>query len=150
MNGRNLTTSIQSANRPIIFLAHSLGGIVIKEVCLLCVDINDSFRLMRMQALVHSTLSVITPKLHDIISSTKGVFYFGTPHLGSDWSSWHAVVLNIFKLYTLTNTRIVQNLTRNSEYLTKLQEHYYPALIYLLLSLLIACGPRFRCSAWPT
>jgi hypothetical protein len=110
--------------RPIIFLAYSLGGIAVKEVRLSSAFQIGFLNITRFQALVHSALSTLTPRIHDIISSTKAVFYLGTPHLGSDWSSWHAVILNMSKLYAFTNTRIVHNLARNSEYLTKLQEHY--------------------------
>jgi hypothetical protein len=60
----------QSPNRDLIFLAHSLGGILVKEV------------LRR---------SEVDPdvKLKMIFNSTTGVFFFGTPHRGSkDWASF--------------------------------------------------------------
>lgn len=50
--------------RPIIFLAHSLGGIMVKEV------------------LRRSEISR-EPTLQDIINSTVGIVFFGTPHRGS-------------------------------------------------------------------
>ncbi|KAF2275977.1 uncharacterized protein EI97DRAFT_419713 [Westerdykella ornata] len=60
----------QSPNRALIFLAHSLGGILVKEV------------LRR---------SEVDPdeKVKAVYTSTIGVFFFGTPHRGSkDWASF--------------------------------------------------------------
>ena len=60
----------QAPNRDLIFVAHSLGGILVKEV------------LRRSQ---------VDPdvKIKKIFDSTTGVFFFGTPHRGSrDWASF--------------------------------------------------------------
>ncbi|KAH0534088.1 hypothetical protein FGG08_007313, partial [Glutinoglossum americanum] len=60
----------QSPNRDLVFIAHSLGGILVKEV------------LRR---------SEVDPdrKIAKIFGSTTGVFFFGTPHRGSrDWASF--------------------------------------------------------------
>jgi hypothetical protein len=60
----------QSPNRDLVFIAHSLGGILVKEV------------LRR---------SEVDPdqKVTKIFRSTTGVFFFGTPHRGSkDWASF--------------------------------------------------------------
>jgi hypothetical protein len=59
-----------AAERDLVFIAHSLGGILVKEV------------LRR---------SEIDPdsKINKIFQSTTGVFFFGTPHRGSkDWASF--------------------------------------------------------------
>lgn len=77
-----------------------------------------------LQALVYSNCAPRNPELHDIVASTKGVLYFGTPHLGSDWSSLHRIILNIGRVFTTTNTRIVQHLVRESDHLMKLQAQY--------------------------
>ena len=60
----------QTPNRDLVFIAHSLGGILVKEV------------LRR---------SEVDPdqKIVKIFGSTTGVFFFGTPHRGSrDWASF--------------------------------------------------------------
>lgn len=62
--------------------------------------------------------------LHNTITSTKAVLYFGTPHTGTEWASLHRIVLNICGAFTVTNTRVVQHLERDSEYLYKLQAQY--------------------------
>jgi hypothetical protein len=58
------------ADRDLVFIAHSLGGILVKEV------------LRRSQADPDT-------KIQKIFRSTTGVFFFGTPHRGSkDWASF--------------------------------------------------------------
>jgi hypothetical protein len=60
----------QTPSRDLVFIAHSLGGILVKEV------------LRR---------SEVDPdqKITKIFRSTTGVFFFGTPHRGSrDWASF--------------------------------------------------------------
>jgi hypothetical protein len=52
------------------------------------------------------------------------VLYFGTPHRGTEWASLHRIVLNICSAFTITNTRVVQHLERDTEYLYKLQAQY--------------------------
>jgi hypothetical protein len=60
----------QAPNRDLVFLAHSLGGILVKEV----------FRRSERDPVV---------KITKIFESTTGVFFFGTPHRGSrDWASF--------------------------------------------------------------
>ena len=58
------------AKRDLVFIAHSLGGILVKE------------------ALRRSETDP-DPKINRIFMSTTGVFFFGTPHRGSkDWASF--------------------------------------------------------------
>ncbi|KAI9765965.1 MAG: hypothetical protein M1840_006972, partial [Geoglossum simile] len=60
----------QSPNRDLVFIVHSLGGILVKEV------------LRRSEADPDQ-------KIAKIFRSTTGVFFFGTPHRGSkDWASF--------------------------------------------------------------
>lgn len=60
----------KSANRDLVFIAHSLGGILVKEV------------LRRSEA-------DPDPTINRIFTSTSGILFFGTPHRGSkDWASF--------------------------------------------------------------
>ncbi|KAK3380832.1 hypothetical protein B0H63DRAFT_397379 [Podospora didyma] len=54
-------------SRPVIFVAHSLGGIVVKE-------------MLRRS----SGCQLYQPHLHDIFLSTRGIVFFGIPHGGAD------------------------------------------------------------------
>jgi hypothetical protein len=67
---RNLLYSLERQRpngRPIIFVAHSLGGILVKEV------------LRRAQ---HADEA----EINDVVESTKAVIFLGTPHRGSDFA----------------------------------------------------------------
>jgi hypothetical protein len=67
----------KAPNRDLIFIAHSLGGILTKEV------------LRRS----HTDPDIVVRKIFDC---TTGVFFFGTPHRGSkDWASFGKGVASI-------------------------------------------------------
>ena len=67
------------AVRPIIFVAHSLGGLVIK------------------QALVEARKRTSSSHIHDVYTSARAVIFFGTPHRGSDSASWGLMVNTLAK-----------------------------------------------------
>jgi hypothetical protein len=92
----DLTTERSSSNnasgRPIIFVAHSLGGLVCKEAIL---------------------LSRNNPEMHlkKIFDCTKGIIFMGTPHTGSwmaDWAKIPASALGIVKSTNLTLLKILE------------------------------------------
>ncbi|KAL8723144.1 MAG: hypothetical protein Q9225_000485 [Loekoesia sp. 1 TL-2023] len=71
--------SRQATERPIIFVAHSLGGIVVKR------------------ALIYSSekRGKKTEHLRSIFFSTFGILFFGTPHYGSSAVAWGSWIENI-------------------------------------------------------
>ena len=62
----------KATERPIIFIAHSLGGLVVKRALIHSSDI-------------HGTK---TEHLRSIFISTYGILFLGTPHKGSDVAQW--------------------------------------------------------------
>ena len=65
----------QAPAKPLIFLAHSLGGIVLKQaLVLLAQDGNDEEQM--------------------ILASVRGVVFFGVPHRGMEISHFRAMVAN--------------------------------------------------------
>ncbi|KAL2266765.1 hypothetical protein VTJ83DRAFT_6117 [Remersonia thermophila] len=57
--------------RPIVFIAHSLGGVILKQA--LCT-------------------ARIEPKFEALLSATRGIIFFSTPHFGSDdHSRWLSI-----------------------------------------------------------
>ncbi|KAG8854496.1 hypothetical protein FRB91_003453, partial [Serendipita sp. 411] len=97
--------------RPIIFLAHSLGGIILKKALVLCH--GDDFE--------------ITGNLRDILVSTFAILFFGTPHSGANGvqlAEWMGRVLSVCMS---TNDRILKALNRDSPELENIQRLYLPA-----------------------
>lgn len=84
--------------RPLIFLAHSLGGIVLKDA------------IMEM-ARVPDIGNEMMKKIH-------GAIMFGVPHLGMDQSHLAVVVKD------QPNETLVQDLSPNSPYLKKLNDSF--------------------------
>ena len=94
--------------RPLIFIAHSLGGILVKS------------------ALVESTK--VRP---DIANSCVAIFFFGTPHSGSGWADKGGYVANIIKV-TCTGsfkTQVLKGLSRGSEILTRITKDFNDLLV---------------------
>jgi len=59
-------------HRPIIFVCHGLGGIIVKKAL----------------AYSASRTSALVTHLHTIFVSTYGILFFGTPHNSTDIASW--------------------------------------------------------------
>ncbi|OXV11944.1 hypothetical protein Egran_00299 [Elaphomyces granulatus] len=98
----------KTERRPIIFLAHSLGGIVVKS------------------ALIHSNSAGVSHNEHlkAIKLSTYGVIFFGTPHQGTESASWGKVLVNIASIFRHTNTAILEHLEKDSAWLEIQLEQY--------------------------
>ncbi|KAI5806088.1 hypothetical protein EDC01DRAFT_638617 [Geopyxis carbonaria] len=101
--------------RPIIFVCHSLGGIVVK------------------QALISSNNNSINHNedLRSIKTSTYGVLFLGTPHMGSDlahWGKWleSTVRLVTWKSIADSNKALVGALEKNSEILQVITDAFLP------------------------
>ncbi|MCJ1385547.1 hypothetical protein MMC17_008670 [Xylographa soralifera] len=62
--------------KPIIFLAHSLGGLILK------------------QAMIHMNRRGAPPPYHDTRLATSGIIFFAVPHQGLDTSFVRAIVHN--------------------------------------------------------
>ncbi|KAF2963181.1 hypothetical protein GQX73_g10402 [Xylaria multiplex] len=97
-NQNSISQHGQDLAMPIIFVAHSLGGIVIKD------------------AIRRSELSQ---------SRTKLIIFLGTPHRGSSSAGWGVIASNLAKLALQdTNKRLVQTLETNSEVLDNIHNEF--------------------------
>ncbi|KAL4951564.1 hypothetical protein BDW69DRAFT_169782 [Aspergillus filifer] len=93
--------------RPLIFIAHSLGGLLVKG------------------ALNESALHQGDDPQRRISRECRMVMFFGTPHRGSDFAQWGSALANIASVLGFSvNTRIVQNLARESEILQRLERDF--------------------------
>ncbi|KAI9830205.1 MAG: Nucleolar protein 9 [Phylliscum demangeonii] len=96
--------------RPIIFIGHSLGGLVIKDALCKAYEYHMQNRQPRAAA---------------ILVSTTGVIFLGTPHRGSSQTAWAKVATRLAK-YVLKDQddRVIDALKRGSEVLERLQDSF--------------------------
>ncbi|KAK2613542.1 hypothetical protein N8I77_000449 [Diaporthe amygdali] len=87
----------EDKKRHIVFVAHSLGGILVKKAMVLAQERSKLYG--------------------DLLSKVYGVIFLGTPHRGSDlawWATFAAEILRTIQLGSGTNTAYVSALKRNS------------------------------------
>ncbi|KAI1201427.1 Alpha/Beta hydrolase protein [Nemania serpens] len=90
---------------PIVFIGHSLGGIVIKQALVLAEQSERDFPGMTKH--------------------TKGIVFFGTPHRGADAAQWALLVTKIAgAVVPGKRSRHLKLLTRNSEGLYAISEDF--------------------------
>ncbi|KAK4072647.1 hypothetical protein Purlil1_13291 [Purpureocillium lilacinum] len=105
----DLTTNRASSNassRPVIFVAHSLSGLVCKEAILLSRNNPE-------------------PHLRGVFDCTKGIAFMGTPHRGSwmaDWAKIPAAALGIVKS---TNRSLLKVLETDDAYRHSVQDRFW-------------------------
>ncbi|KAK4164005.1 hypothetical protein QBC43DRAFT_300695 [Cladorrhinum sp. PSN259] len=99
-----------SMERPIIFVAHSLGGIVLKSALIY----SDAARRGALEE--HRSIKV----------STHGVIFMGTPHQGGNGVQLGRLLVNIASLFMPADDRILKHLERDSEWLQQQLDHYGP------------------------
>ncbi|KAL9002530.1 MAG: hypothetical protein Q9188_004542 [Gyalolechia gomerana] len=96
-------------SRPIIFVAHSLGGIVVKEMLRRSADFQD-----------HQT------HLRQIYECTAAVIFFGTPHGGADPRGFfqHVAEQVVRASGLKVNEQVVNTLLPSSERLRELRDEF--------------------------
>ncbi|PWY64836.1 alpha/beta-hydrolase [Aspergillus eucalypticola CBS 122712] len=94
--------SCDASSRPLIFVAHSLGGLVCKKAILL--SRNDPERHLR-----------------GIFNSTRGIIFMGTPHKGAWMADWARISASALGLVKSTNKSLLAVLGTNNQMLESLQ-----------------------------
>ncbi|KAF9732054.1 hypothetical protein PMIN02_004136 [Paraphaeosphaeria minitans] len=95
----NRRRETSTTNRPIIFVAHSLGGLVVANGL--------------------ASQSGSNEQRQEVISSTCGTIFLGTPFKGSDKAAWAGLAEKIFGMLSDSNDQIIKDLDTKS---TKLQQ----------------------------
>lgn len=113
-HGKNLASDVSDRRRgyrerPIIFIAHSLGGLVCEEALLICRDGEAN--------------------LEKVFQSTRGIIFMGTPHSGADLADWGRTLATYLKVIRQTNSTIVGVLQRKSEVLSAVQQRFQQSLL---------------------
>ncbi|KAI9715704.1 MAG: hypothetical protein M1812_005856 [Candelaria pacifica] len=93
-------------NRPILLVAHSLGGLVCE----------DALLASRNSAENH---------LQHILECTRGIIFLGTPHSGSGLAGWAESSAKLIGLVKQTNPQILAVLKSESEVLARIQTDFH-------------------------
>lgn len=93
-------------SRPLIFVTHSLGGLVTKEAIL---------------------LSRNNPEIHlrDVFECTKGIAFMGTPHQGSWMADWARLPATSLGLVKSVNKSLLEILETNDQFLESIQSRFW-------------------------
>jgi hypothetical protein len=88
-----------SSAKPLLFLAHSLGGLVLKDAFVQMTDAKNDLDV-------------------GIVKKVRGAIFFGVPNLGMEQTHLQTMVQG------QPNETLVQDLSRNSNYLLRLDESF--------------------------
>lgn len=109
-HGKNLAYAISDRRRkcrerPIIFIAHSLGGLVCEQALLSCTEGGES-------------------NLEKVFQSTRGIIFMGTPHAGADLATYGFQLAKLLNMVRGTNAALLDPLRQKSEVLTTVQQRF--------------------------
>ncbi|KAH7370320.1 Alpha/Beta hydrolase protein [Rhexocercosporidium sp. MPI-PUGE-AT-0058] len=105
----DLTTdraSRDASSRPLIFVTHSLGGLVCKEAILLSRNNPESH-------------------LRGIFDCTNGIVFMGTPHKGSWMADWAKIPASALGLVKSTNKLLLEILETDNQFLESIQVRFW-------------------------
>lgn len=97
------------ARRPIVFVCHSLGGIVVKKALVLAHERSSN------------------PGFKDILANSRAIAFLGVPHRGSKTADYTSILANALKVAsvgTSTNTALLAGLKKNSPMLEDISKQF--------------------------
>lgn len=97
--------------RPIIFITHDLGGIILKWALVIC----------------HNQRLDSKADLRDVLVSTHAIFFFGTPHSGVENTTLLEAINRLAAVYMETTDLILKELRAHSFELEDIQSLYVAA-----------------------
>ena len=94
----------KALDRPIIFVCHSLGGLVVKRCLIYCRSVRHAH----------------TERLRSIYVSTYGILFLGTPHNGAEMARWASLLQSICsavlpKKFFESSPQLIEALKSNNE-----------------------------------
>ncbi|KAK4139151.1 uncharacterized protein C8A04DRAFT_33378 [Dichotomopilus funicola] len=104
---RMLRSSYEAKHRPLVFIAHSLGGILVKNALVIAHDAADFYG--------------------DILNSTKGIIFMATPHRGSELVPWALLLSNIVNVVSFglgIKKSLLRNIDRDSDMLAEVSRRF--------------------------
>lgn len=123
-HGKNLATDVSDQrrdcrNRPIIFIAHSLGGLVCEQALLYCIEKGKL--------------------LEKVFWATRGIIFMGTPHAGADLAALAHSLASYFNIMRRTNVALLDSLRQDSDELTAAQQRFQTLLLKPEVNIEIYC-----------
>jgi hypothetical protein len=116
-NGKSLAFAVAdsrstkaSKRRPIIFIAHSLGGLVCEQALLVCRASNEQ-------------------RLSSVLENTVGIVFMGTPHKGAELALWGTRLAKYVQSIRTVNRDIIRALTKKSEILAIVEQDFQQLLL---------------------
>ncbi|KAH8820546.1 tetratricopeptide repeat domain protein [Xylogone sp. PMI_703] len=107
-------------NRPLLFMGHSLGGIVIKTVKLYFVGKDHDTALITARQ-----NSEVSQGYREIDDNTIGIIFYGTPHKGSDMATFAETLSRAPKYVTPRNrSTLLKALRKGSGVLKKIEDDF--------------------------
>lgn len=94
-----------ATERPLIIIAHSLGGLVSKQAILRSRDSPESH-------------------LRNLYDKIHGIIFMGTPHTGSWMADWGKIPADVFGIFKSANTTLLRVLQTDDELLLSLNESF--------------------------
>ena len=97
--------------RPIAFVCHSLGGIIVKKAMVLAHERSSE------------------PAFKDILDNTKAMAFLSVPHRGSDAAWWGNVGANLLRNVSMgisTSSELIRDLQKNSPALMDILRQFVP------------------------
>ncbi|KAH7129973.1 hypothetical protein B0J13DRAFT_627109 [Dactylonectria estremocensis] len=97
----------QARNRPLVFVAHSLGGIVVKKALITA----------------HNGPEAYAP----ILQATAGIVFLGTPHRGSDLVPWAMLLSNLVGVASMGRSirkELLRSLNKDSDMLMEISSQF--------------------------
>ncbi|KAF5661986.1 P-loop containing protein [Fusarium denticulatum] len=98
--------SSNASSRPLVFVAHSLSGLVCKEAIL---------------------LSRNNPELHlrGLFEYIRGILFLGTPHKGSWIADWARIPASVLGIVRCANKSLLRILETDDKYLQSIQDRFW-------------------------
>jgi hypothetical protein len=102
----DLATDRARSSRPLIFVTHSLGGLICKEAILLSRNNPEEH-------------------LRGIFSYTKGIIFMGSPHKGSWMAEWANIPASALGVVKSTNKSLLKILHTDNQLLESIQVRFW-------------------------
>lgn len=112
----------KAGERPLIFVAHSLGGLLVKRALIYSADSSG----------------VRTKHLRSIFVSTYGILFLGTPHPGSSVAEWGSALERLCRAVLPRNLidtqpQLVDALRKDNEFLQDTDRQFLPLMSWFHL-----------------